>query len=72
MGTSKSYRGGPGWEPRNTPGKATKPSKGSKSTAEGTHMSGGQSGRTGMKNTARKKSKSGGMSAKNPGPHGYS
>ena len=72
MGTSKSFRGGPGWQGRNTPGKATKASKGSHSTAEGTHTSGyDDSGRAGMKNTARRKSKSGRTGPKMADKHGY-
>lgn len=73
MGTSKTFRAGPGWEKRNTPGAAPKVSKGAIVHAEGTHMSGADEyGRMGMRKGTRKKSKHGKMSAKNPGPHGYS
>lgn len=73
MGSSKSYRGGPAYEARNTPGADTKPSKGAIMHAEGTHMGGyDESGRKGMKSKTRMKSKGGKMSGKNPGPHGYS
>ena len=70
MGKSKSWRAGPGWESRNTPGGDPKVSKGAVVKAEGTHMSGGGYGRKG--HGGRNKSKSGKMGAKNPGPHGYS
>ena len=61
MGASKSYRGGPGWQSKNTPGPsenngAGKVSSGSKSSAEGTHMSGGQSLRAGAKAQGNKSS----------------
>ena len=70
MGTSKTYRAGPGWEKRNTPGAAPKVSKGAIVHAEGTHMSGyDESGRKGLRKGTRQKSRSGGMSAKNPGIH---
>lgn len=73
MGTSKSYKEGPGWEDRNTPGADSKISKGSKSAAEGTHMSGEDDwGRKGMSNTARKKSSSGETPYKTKTPAGQS
>lgn len=72
MGSSKSYRGAPGWEPRNTPGADLKPSKGSPVKAEGTHMSGDGYGRKGLRSSARMKSRSGMTKAKNSGPYGKS
>jgi len=72
MGSSKTYRGAPGWEGRNTLGADTKPSSGSKSTAEGTHMSPGGYGRKGLRSGARQKSRSGMTGVKNSGPHGKS
>lgn len=72
MGMSKSYRGTPGWEKRNTPGAAPKVSKGAVVKAEGTHMSGeDEHGRKGSKG-GKGKGRSGKMPYKNPGPHGYS
>ena len=72
MGVSKSYRGGPGWEGRNQPGKdSTALSKGGHGKlAEGTHASGeGGGGRHGMSRSAHKKSRStrGTAMAKVPG-----
>ena len=71
MGSSKSYRGAPGWEAQNTPRGETKVSKGDITKAEGTHTSGyddyGRKGHGG-----RNKSKSGRAPARNKGPHGYS
>ena len=51
MGKSKSWRGGPGWSAKKTPGpKKEYYSKGSESTAEGAStMSGGSYGRMGKK-----------------------
>lgn len=72
MGSSKSYRGGPASGSRNTPRGRTKASTGAVVHAEGTHTSGGGYGRKGMPSSARNKSKSGKMSSRNPGPHGYS
>lgn len=73
MGKSKSYRNGPGWQSRNTPGAATKASRGAVVHAEGTHMSGSDEyGRGGMGKSARSKSKAGRMPAKNSSPYGRS
>jgi len=74
MGSSKSYRGGPGWTKKDvTPSGGYTPSKGSKSSAEGTHQSGENDfGRKGMSNTARKKSKSGTAPFKAKVPSGRS
>jgi hypothetical protein len=73
MGASKSYRGGPAWAERNTPGGTTKVSKGAIVKPEGTHSSGPNDyGRKGMKNTARAKSHSRRSGPMNPGIHGYS
>ena len=67
MGSSKSYRGPAGFEDRNTPGGTTKASKGPAARYEGTVMSGGGSLRSGMKGSARNKSKSGkGKLSKSP------
>ena len=74
MGTSKSYKMGPGWESRNTPSGNTKASRGAVVKSEGTAMSGkGDFGRSGMKNSSRQKSKQiSGGGAKNKGPYGRS
>ena len=73
MGHSKSYRGAPGYQARNTPGANPKVSKGAVVKAEGTHMSSdGDYGRKGMRSAARQKSRSGSMGAKNSGPYGNS
>lgn len=73
MGMSKTYRGGPGFEGRNTPGGNPKVSKGSPVKAEGTHQSGyDSSGRSGLRKGSRMKSRSGMTSAKNSGPYGKS
>ncbi len=64
MGASKSWRGGPGWQGRNTPGADTKGSSGHTIVkAEGTHMSGGKSLRSGAK-AGGNKSSSGKVSGK--------
>lgn len=74
MGTSKTYRAGPGYQKANTPGQKADAkmsySKGSKSTAEGTHMSSGGGGRAG--HGGRNKSSSSRSGAKNVGPYGRS
>ena len=74
MGTSKTYRKGPGWEARNTPGAEPKVSKGAIVNAEGTHMSGYDSHGQKAGHGARIKSKSGRTPAGNKGMgiHGYS
>jgi len=57
MGASKNWRGAPGWQGRNTPGGDTKGSSGPPVVkAEGTHMSGGQSLRSGAKAGGNKSS----------------
>lgn len=72
MGTSKTHRSGPAWEARNTPRGREKYSKGSKTTAEGTHMSGYDSyGRMGMSKGTRKKSYSHKTTPKTADKHGY-
>lgn len=73
MGASKTYRGGPAYETRNTPGADSKVSKGSIVRAEGSHVSGhDQSGRKGLRSGTRMKSRSGMTGAKNSGPYGQS
>ncbi len=72
MGSSRTYRKPPGWESRNTPGAEPKVSKGAIMKPEGTVMSGYDESGQKAGHGARNKSKSGMMSAKNPGPHGYS
>jgi len=73
MGKSKSYRGGPAFQGRNTPGAETTPSRGSHSDGEGTKMSGTDGyGRMGMSKGTRAKSKSGKVSAKAKGIYGQS
>lgn len=73
MGSSKTFRGSPGYESRNTPGAEPKVSKGAIVRAEGTHTSGyDQSGRKGLRSGARQKSRSGMTAAKNSGPYGRS
>lgn len=72
MGGSKSWREGPAYQGRNTPGGDTTPSKGPVVKAEGTHQSDSEGGRKGMRSDARSKSRSGSMPAKNSGPHGES
>lgn len=76
MGSSKSSRGGPGWAAPNQPGNIANAkssySKGSHSTAEGTHESGGGSMRAGLSKGARNKSSSSKSSVKAPRPGGYS
>lgn len=76
MGSSKSSRGAPGWASPNQPGNIanakSRYSKGSPNTAEGTHMSGSESMRSGMKSGARNKSSSSKSSVKNSGPYGRS
>ena len=74
MGTSKTYRGGPGFQAANTPGQKADArqtySKGSRSTAEGTMESSGGSlrgGAGGQKKSGKSKS-----SVKNTGPYGMS
>ena len=73
MGSSKTFRKSPGWAENITPRGKYSPSKGSKSSAEGTHQSGENDwGRKGMSNIARKKSKSGKTSVKAKVPSGRS
>jgi len=76
MGSSKTSRSGPGWSAPNTPGNIANAkqtySKGSRSTAEGTHENSGPAMRGGMSKGARNKSSSGKTSAKNSGPYGQS
>ena len=73
MGSSKTFRQGPAWQGNNTNrGKESGYSKGAIAKPEGTHMSGGESLRSGLKGSARNKSKSGRGPVKNSGPHGYS
>lgn len=71
MGASKTYKGGPGWAARNTPGANTTPSKGAVVNAEGTHMSGEGYNRN-VKAGTRDKSSSGKKSAKAMGIYGQS
>lgn len=72
MGSSKTYRGAPGWEPKNTPRGENKVSKGAIVNAEGTHQSGSNDyGRKGLRSGARMKSRSGMKSAKS-GTYGQS
>lgn len=59
MGKSSSFRGGPGWQERNTPGGTTKVSKGAVVKPEGSYMSDGGSGRKGPRKGTRSKSRSG-------------
>jgi hypothetical protein len=70
MGSSKSYRGGPGFQEQNTPRGKTKVSKGSVVKPEGTATS-SKTMREGVKSTAGK-SKSSHGPAKNAGPYGRS
>ena len=76
MGSSKTHRSAPGWASPNDPGNIANTkqtySKGSKSTAEGTHMSGSESLRSGMRSGARNKSSRSKSSARNSGPYGRS
>ena len=63
MGSSKTSRSGPGWASPNQPGNIANAkssySKGSPNTAEGTLMSGSESGRSGLPASARNKSAKG-------------
>jgi len=64
LGKSKSYREGPAFTARNTPGADPKVSKGPVVKAEGTHMSGGatmRSGKTGNKGKSGKHSAKSGI-----------
>ena len=75
MGSSKTSRGAPGWSAPKDPGNIANAkstySKGSRSTAEGTHENNGPAMRGGMSSSARNKSKSG-KSPKNSGIYGQS
>lgn len=71
MGTSKSYRSGPAAGARNTPGRDGPYNKGTKSTAEGTHVSGEGYGRKGSK-AGGGKSESRKVESKTDGIYGQS
>ena len=77
MGTSKNYKAGPGWSAPKDPGNkanakaSAHPAKGTRSTAEGTHMSAGPKMRGDTYNAGMKSSASR-SSAKNSGPYGES
>ena len=75
MGSSKTSRSGPGWAAPNQPGNIANAkqtySKGSRSTAEGTHENSGPKMR-GSTSKAGNKSSSSKGSAKNSGPYGQS
>jgi hypothetical protein len=59
MGSSKSFRKGPGWQGVNTNRGPESPySKGNVVNPEGTFISGGETGRSGMSKKARDKSSS--------------
>lgn len=77
MGTSKTYKNGPGWAEPNTPGNIENAkksiSKGPIVTAEGTHSSGAEeSSRGGLKAKASTRYKSGKISLKSNGIYGQS
>ena len=59
MGSSKTFRAPPSWQGKNTPRGSETYSKGSKSTAEGSTMSGGKSLRQGAKGRNKSKAVSG-------------
>lgn len=76
MGSSKTSRSGPGWAAPNQPGNIANTkqtySKGSHSTAEGTHENSGPAMRGGMAKGTRNKSSSSKGSAKAAYPSGKS
>lgn len=73
MGTSKTHRGAPGWQSNNTVGGASaKVSRGNVVNCEGTHMSGSNGGRAGLRKGSRMKSRSSKGSLKSAGIYGQS